>query len=141
MYLDKVTDLQRRLVVLVVVGDRHLSNLGNSRMSKDLILQFAIIGTDATTNEQSKLATEALAVKAEEQICEVQQKLRGKLCHQLQSISNLSQPTFNQAKLKTLPAKPRWSLILPNVCICRLLRTNVGSGSSLSAPLLTTWRG
>ena len=59
-------------------------------MSKDLILRFAIIGTDATTKEQSKLATKAMAVKAEEQICQVQQKLRGKLCHQLQSISNLS---------------------------------------------------
>ena len=111
-----------------------------SRMSKDLILRFAIIGTDATTKEQSKLATKALAVKAGEQICEVQQKLRGKMSHQLHTISNISPPPY-QAKSKTLPAKPRWSLILPNVCICRLLGTNVGFGSSLSAPLLTTWRG
>ena len=111
-------------------------------MSKDLILRFAIIGTDATTKEQSKLATKALAVKAGEQICEVQQKLRGKMSHQLHTISNISLPTdLIQAKSKTLPGKPRWSLILPNVCTCRLLRTSVGSGSSLRAPLPTTWRG
>ena len=58
-------------------------------MSNDLILRFAIIGTDATTKEQSKIATKALPVKAGEQICAVQEKLRGitlKLCHRLPSI-------------------------------------------------------
>merc|ERR1712130_3129 len=54
-------------------------NFGKSKMSKDLILRFAIIGTDTTTQEQSKIATKALPVRAGEQICEVQEKLRGKI--------------------------------------------------------------
>ena len=66
-----------------------MDDLVKSRMSKDLILRFAIIGTDATTKDQSKLATKALALKAGEQICEVQQRLRGKLYH---LISHNSQP-------------------------------------------------
>ena len=67
-----------------------------SRMSKDLILRFDIIGTDANTKDQRKLATKALALKAEEQICEVQQRLRGKSCAIKSTGSQHNQMTSTQ---------------------------------------------
>ena len=50
-------------------------------MSKDLILRFAIIGTDPNTKDQVKLGTKAVQLKSAEQICKVQERVRGKLCH------------------------------------------------------------
>ena len=58
-----------------------MDNFVKSRMSKDLILRFAIIGTDPNTKDQAKLGTKAVQLKAEEQICKVQERVRGKLCH------------------------------------------------------------
>ena len=109
-------------------------------MSKNLILRFAIIGTDPNTKDQVKLGTKAVQLKAEEQICKVQERVRGKLCHPSQ-ISRCIPTHLNQAKSKTWPANISWSLIQPNACFCLLLKANVGFGFSRNAPLQTTWRG
>ena len=66
-------------------------------MSKNLILRFAIIGTDPNTKDQVKLGTKAVQLKAEEQICKVQERVRGKLCHQTPSISNLFYPNPSES--------------------------------------------
>ena len=91
-------------------------------MSNDLILRFAIIGTDATTKEQSKIATKALPVKAGEQICAVQEKLRGIYLKAVPSIAfHLTFLSLNSSQSGKIEDLARQAKLEPDSAQCLYL--------------------